>query len=112
MNWHDLSDTIISTIYLLGVTVIGYVGWMVIKLLKLVTPQASKVVAKIVSDWIIDLLRPIIQEAIDQKIGNKLDDLEKIRDATHGKKEAQEGVMLRLLEIAEKLEKQANGKDS
>jgi len=109
-------ESFLAALYLMGVTIAGYIGWAIIKLFKFITPKASRVVAKIVSEWIIETLKPAISEAIDEKFSKKFDekfeDIEKIKRATHGKVEREEGVLNRLLEIAEHLEKKIeNEKD-
>ena len=98
------TETAISSLYLLSVTIAGYIGWAVVKIFKKITPHASKVVATMVSEWIVELLRPVIAETIDQKIGSSLKDLEKIKRATHDRSPRDEIVLHRLVEVADKLE--------
>ena len=104
----SLIDTILAGLYLAGATIAGYIGWGVIKAFKFITPRASRVVAKMVTEWIVEILQPAISEAIDKKLGTRLDDIDKIKAATHGKTQMEEGVLNRLLEVAENLEQRIN----
>jgi hypothetical protein len=107
-NPGDILQTLVASLYLIGATLVAYVGWVVIKLFKFITPKASKVVDKIVSEWIIDLLKPIIHEAIEQKLGSKLDDMDKIKEATHGRSGAENNAIMHLIELGDRLEKKIN----
>jgi len=103
MNWHDVWDSLLGSIYLLAVAILGYAGWGAIKIFKIITPHACKVVAKMVSSWIVDLLTPVIHDAISKEIAPHL---QKIKDATHGKKETTEGALSSLLDSMQELKQQ------
>jgi len=111
---NSLLDAILAGFYLAGATLAGYIGWIVVKTFSFITPKASKVVAKMVTEWIIEVLKPAIEEAIDTKMKPHLDDISKIKEATHGKTQMEEGVLNRLLEVAKILEEKAENlnKDS
>ena len=100
----NTADTFLVTLYLAGVTVAALVGKMVIKFFKFVTPYSTKIVTQLVKDWIVDLLKPAIDDAIEKKLGSHINELIALKETAHNAGENSKIILSKITEVLDKIE--------
>ena len=101
--WHSF----VALLYVVFV----WLGFGILKGLRFLAPKAGRIIINAFSAWIAETLEPVIKRIVDKEIDEKINpSLKKIQEATHGKKEKEDAVYVRLLEVAERLEAKNNEK--
>lgn len=99
ITWNDLSVGLWAGIVFLGVLAVKFISWVSVREINSFWEKIDKLQTTKIND---------LKSEIDNKF-NALDEkVSKIQKATHGKREAQDSVMLLVLEELKKLEEKSD----
>ena len=100
----DITETFLASLYFFFITIAGYLGWIVVKLFKAITPKASSIVEEMAKRWVAKSVNSELTPIID-RLTHLEKSVDKIKKATHDKQGMEKTVLSRLVDVADQLEK-------